>query len=634
MKLGNEPNLLSDGSENPEYHSMLTIGADWYVLGDGDYMIRADVEYHDILETFTFIDGTETAQVDPSSRVALGDYDNDGWVDILYSGSRLYHNNGDGTFTNVTEEAGISGNPTNGSLWADYDNDGFLDFYGMVSSLENHDVLWHNNGDGTFTEVTEDAFNVLDYYPTEGAAWGDYNRDGYVDLYMANYELPGEPLGRGTPDRLYHNHGDGTFTDIAEYAGLLFEPPQCGRGVVWADYDNDGDHDIYVSNYRLDQNFLWSNNGDGTFSDRAPYYDLDGKWDPMSPGAYGHTIGSDWGDFNNDGLLDLFTANLAHPRFIQFSDKSYLYEASLTPNLDYTDIREAAGITYAETHSDSAWGDYDNDGFLDLYITAVYEGRESFLYHNNGDCTFTNVNYPSGSVVFNGWGSAWGDIDNDGDLDLVTNKKLLINEGDNGHWLVVKALGVESNRAGIGSRVTVVADGVSRIREVSGGRGTTCQGPLTAHFGLGDSIVAEEVRVRWLSGRERVLTDVPVDQMITVIEIMCIDEDGDGYGVQATPDCPEIEKDCDDTHPEINPGGVEMCDNGRDDDCDGLVDDWDSDCCDDADDDHFTDAACGGADCDDSEPLANPGMLEIRDDGIDNDCDGLIDEGCFVVTVR
>ena len=630
IKLSGDPSLLSDGTENPDYHSVVRIDGDWYVNGDGDFMIRSDVEYHDILETRTFEDITETSGVSMGSRVAVADYDNDGWVDILYSGNRLFRNNGDETFTDVSETAGISGSPTNGGVWADYDNDGHLDFFGMVGSLDNHDLLWRSNGDGTFTEVSEEAFDVLDFYPTEGAAWGDYDRDGYVDLYMANYELPGEPLSRGTPDRLYYNNGNGTFTDVASLVGTTFDPPQCGRGVAWADYDNDGDLDIYVSNYRLDQNFLWNNNGDGTFTDVAVQYDLEGKWKPFYPGYYGHTIGSDWGDYNNDGRLDLFTANLAHPRFIEFSDKSELYEATHTPDLAYLKVREAAGISYAETHSDPAWGDYNNDGLLDLFITSVYEGRESFLYQNNGDGTFTNDNYTSGTVIFNGWGCAWADIDNDGDLDLVSNKGILLNQGSYGHWLKVRAPGVRSDRAGIGARISVTAGGVTQTREVSGGKGTTSQGPLTAHFGLGASTVVDEVRVRWLSGIENVLTDVPADQVLTMHEIECHDADGDGYGDQATYVCPHEEADCDDGDPAIHPGAVEVCDNGHDDDCDGLGDGWDPDCCIDADGDHFTDQACGGADCDDSDPVVSPGHKEVPGNGVDDDCDGQIDEPCFI----
>ena len=243
------------------------------------------------------------------------------------SGSILYKNNGDGTFSDVSDAAGVSGLGSNGGLWADFNNDGALDFFAMVNSLTENDKFMQSNGDGTFTDITATALlpGDFDYWPTEGAAWGDYDKDGYIDLYLANYEMPGEELANGTPDKLYHNNGDGTFTDVAESLdidpGDTTEDRRCGRGVNWGDFNDDGWPDIYVSNYRLDPNFLYMNNGDGTFTEVAEEKGVKGY---QSQGAWGHTIGSAWGDFNNDGYLDLFNANLAHPRFAAFSERAFV----------------------------------------------------------------------------------------------------------------------------------------------------------------------------------------------------------------------------------------------------------------------------------------------------------------------
>jgi MYXO-CTERM domain-containing protein len=573
-----------DGTGSDDHRSLVRIDGDWFYVGAqdasdmaADALVRAVVEYHDVVDVPWFTDITETlGATDVNlSRMAWGDYDNDGDEDLLVNGKRLFANSGDGTFTEVTAQAGIGGTPTNGGVWADYDNDGHLDFYATVHNFlppcttpsgcpaanytcvegrcrhrtecvdvadcpnaddactddhcvpaapeppPAHDLLWRNNGDGTFTNVSEEAGRPYDFLPTEGAAWGDMDGDGFVDLYVANYETPqswtGGVLGVATPDFLWQNQGDGTFADVSEEAGIRDVPAQCGRGVSWADYDDDGWQDIFVSNYRLDPNLLFRNRGYGLFENRSIEAGVAGV--PLS-GAYGHTIGSQWADFDNDGDWDLFTANLAHPRFIDVSDKSMLYINTGAPDFTFTDIREVAGIRYSETHSDTALGDFDNDGFIDLFVTGVYVGYRSFLYRHQGDLTFTDETYNAGTHVDNGWGAAWADIDNDGDLDLISRRLYRNDLTSTGTWLKVRLIGTQSNRAGIGARVTVTAGGRICMRQVEGGKGTTTQNALTLHFGLGDAIVADNLQIIWPSWPPYVENrqQVAIGRTVTYIE--------------------------------------------------------------------------------------------------------------------
>ncbi len=553
-----------------EVRSLARLGGNWYSISDGqdgvlDAMIRATVTYHDLVDPRWFSDVTENIGLPLGMRrLAWTDYDNDGDPDLLVSGRRLFRNDL-GRFTEVTDQAGIGDVPANGGVWADYDNDGFVDFYATVSSFHKdcngdddcvycslttntqgvsvcdeyfhdwtciggrctppsgaqaHDVLWHNNGDGTFTDMSEEAGRPYDFFPSEAAAWGDYDNDGFVDLYVANYEVPptwvGGARGVGTPDSLWHNNGDGTFTDVSEAAGIRSYPEdQCGRGVTWADFDQDGDLDIYVANYRLDFNFLWKNQGDGTFWNVASQTGTAGV---LIQGAFGHSIGADWADFDNDGDWDLFVANLAHPRFIEFSDKSMLYQSDGSPDFHFTDIRQQAGITYSETHSDPAWGDFDNDGWQDLFVTDVYEGYFAFLYRNQTDGTFRDVTYPSGILFDNGWGCTWADFDGDGRLDLVSQRAWHNDSPDTGHFLAVHLTGNPSNRAAIGAQVTVTSGGLTMMRQVSGGRGTGNQNPLTLHFGLGPADEVDRLVVTWPSGAVDVYSAIQVDQRLDLIE--------------------------------------------------------------------------------------------------------------------
>jgi hypothetical protein len=277
----------------------------------------------------------------------------------------------------------------------------------------------------------------------------------------------------------------------------------------------------------LQENFLWLNRGDGAFENVAPRLGVAGD---EVDGWFGHTIGAAWGDYDNDGDLDLFTADLAHPRYIQFSNRSRLYE-NLGPGTEprFRDRRAESAIRFEETHSNPAWADVDNDGDLDLYITSIYENRRSFLYENLGrpypdsSVVFREATWLSGTRAFNGWGCGFADFDNDGDPDLVVGSgsglRLFRNDTRSAnHWLQVRCVGTNANRAGIGCRVTVRRGTRTWIREVEGGSGTTSQNSLVQHFGLGASADPVDVEVRFGPNSLVRLEGVLPDQQVVVRE--------------------------------------------------------------------------------------------------------------------
>ncbi len=451
------------------------------------------------------------------SRVAFGDFDNDGDDDLLLSGRKIWRNNGDGTFSDFTEQAAFEPVGASGGLWADINRDGYLDIV-VTSHAKGGDAIYIAKGVGYYP-VADTV--IADPYPTEGAGLTDLNQDGYPELYMASYEVSGEYTG--LPDFFYDNL-DGEMIDMTDIVGIQTRyndslNAQAGRGIAPADYDNDGVQEILVCNYRLDRNFLFDYNPQtGKFTDIAA---LEGLAGSNIDGWYGHTIGAAWGDFDNDGDLDLFMCNLAHPRYIEFSDISMLLrnDGRTSCTIDgrtieytqFTDVTKEAGITYDELHSDPNWFDADNDGDLDLFMTSIYQNDRSYLYRNNGDGTFTDITWLSGCRTYNGWGNAVADIDLDGRLDLCVGSgsgvKLYRNVTQNNKRSIfvkpfwnMQTLAMVTrdgwrrympNTPAWGARVELLYEAYdfpsgerSITRELSGSRGTISQNSQFIHIGF------------------------------------------------------------------------------------------------------------------------------------------------------
>ncbi len=463
-----------------------------------------------------------------SSRVAVGDYDDDGDLDLCLRG-RLFRNEGGKGFEDVTESSGLSGRGAS-ALFGDYDDDGDLDLVLANRSPR----LWRNQGKRggyRFEDVTAEAkLDAVSLGATpEGSSWLDADGDGRLDLYFAAYE---QPMSTGHADVLLSNRGDGTFEDVTAASGLALATPYCGRGVATADYDDDGDLDLYVSNYRLQPNVLFRNDGEGAFANVGEALGVHGVRQPADGRYYGHTIGSVFGDVDGDGDLDLFAANLAHPRFVAqgFSNLSMLYiRGGEGSEAEFVDERRVRGIRFQETHSDPALVDFDNDGDLDLSITCVYEGVPTALYQNDGRGRFDPVTFASRAVAFNGWGQAWFDFDGDGDLDWIVASnsgcRVFRNRGNDHHWLGVRLEGKRTNRFGIGARVSVETLGEDRrvfVRELTSARGTTSQDGEILHFGLGDYDGRVRITVRWPDTLQEESQTIRTDRVATIKQVKVV----------------------------------------------------------------------------------------------------------------
>jgi enediyne biosynthesis protein E4 len=522
-----------------------------------------DVHFTDITEKagikFTHVSSPEKKYIveSMSGGVALFDYDGDGYLDLYLVNSLtvdmvkskqktrsvLYHNNGDGTFTDVTDKAGVGDIGWGmGVAIGDYNNDGWDDIY--VTCLgPNH--LLKNNGDGTFTDVTKKA-GVGDPRWSTGAAFVDYDNDGKLDLFVSNYvdfdvdNLPEFGKGRtcqfkgipvqcgprglkGAGDALYHNNGDGTFTDVSRKAGVSDPDGYYGLGVIASDFDGDGLVDIFVANDST-PNFLYHNNGDGTFKEIGFSSGTAVNENGSEQGSMGVTLG----DYDHDGRLDLFITNFD-------DDYNTLYHNDGKGS--FTDVSYAAKVA-AVSLPYVGWGtwffDYDNDGWVDLMVVNghVYPQlpsyrQRNFVHHNNRDGTFSEVGGQLGAPFAEkrtGRGAAFGDIDNDGDTDVVINNldgpaQVLRNDGGNGNNSIsIKTIGVKSNRDGIGARIKIVSGDLTQIDEVHSGGSYLSQSDLRLHFGLEKRTKIDVIEVHWPSGNVDKIVDAGVNRILTIKE--------------------------------------------------------------------------------------------------------------------
>ncbi|RMG10077.1 MAG: tetratricopeptide repeat protein [Planctomycetota bacterium] len=431
-------------------------------------------------------------------RVALGDVDDDGDLDIVTDGSRLLRNDGGGRFR-LDEDSGLRPGSQGGVL-GDVDRDGDLDLFAFGGGRAG-DRLYLNQGGGRFRDVAG-AGGARDALPSQAAALGDLNGDGALDLYVANYERPGPPLGRGTRDRLYFGDGRGGFRDASTRLGSA--AALCARGASMADVDGDGDLDLFVPTYRLQRDLLWINEGSGKLREEGRERGVAGR---ATRGAYGHGIGAAWGDLDRDGDLDLVVARLAHPRFIEFSDTTAVYLQQADGRFRRASGR--AGIAFEETHANPTLFDADDDGDLDLFLTSTYPGRPSSLWRNllceTGTLRFEDVTWVASARLYDGWGAAAGDLDGDGDLDLAVSAggrlRLLMNrgaEGTNPRSLRVRLRGTRGDAWGVGATAILRSPGAPPLLEaVRLGEGTGCQSEPVLHFGLGQRRGPFSLEVRW-----------------------------------------------------------------------------------------------------------------------------------------
>ena len=488
------------------------------------------------------------------SGVVLFDFDNDADLDLyLINGSdlskrispvapinRLYRNDGD-TFTDVTMQAAVGDTGYGlGGCVGDYNNDGFTDLY-----VTNYgpNVLYRNNGDGTFTDVRESTGTAGNQF-SSGCAFVDVDADGYLDLYVVNYvqfdfETNPECTRQGirtycTPealqgaaDILYRNNGDGTFTDITADAGISGADGK-GLGVVCGDVDNDGDIDIFVANDTT-PNFLYLND-----SNAAIKMTEDALFAGVALSEEGRAysgMGANLGDFDNDGYLDIVITNFQDQTnsLYQNAQNGFFNEVSFAKGIGERSLRYLAwGVDFA---------DINNDGWLDLFVANGHlddniaeidpigtYAQPNQLFLNNGGVRFEVSIDAAIAIPKVSRGTAFGDIDNDGDIDIVVSNlkdapTVLRNDSDNAsQWLQVKLIGTHCNRDAIGARVTIVSGDSTQIREVKSGSGYLSQNDLRLHFGLGNATRVDTVTVRWLCGKVQTLQDVETNRVLVISE--------------------------------------------------------------------------------------------------------------------
>lgn len=469
--------------------------------------------------TFTRItQGVIATDQQVSIGVTWGDYDGDGRLDVYFTSTAtsvgaLYHNTGMGTFERINNEPIATAiHHGAGCAWADFDNDGDLDLFRADYGAYSH--LYQNEGG---------SFAILNYENGKhsmGVAWGDYDNDGHLDLFLPNGGP--EQFAVYEPNFLYRNNGNGALVRVsAAAAGPVVGSADSSWAAVWTDLNGDGLLDLFVLNYgRANSLFLGTPNHQFVKVSQGSL---------VTESQYSTSCAV--ADYDNDGDLDIFVANTSsypiqdqgQPNALYRNDGGGMFTRIMAGDIA-TDIGQSLG---------AAWADYDNDGWLDLFVSNGESlTQNNFLYHNNGDGTFSRV--LTGNIVNNGghsFGCAWGDYDNDGFLDLIVANGLLFtaaepnflyhNDGNANHWIRIKCEGTTSNRSGIGAKVrvraTIGGNTFWQLREINSGNGF-CGNAIDAHFGLGDAAKVEVLRVEWPSGIVQELNDLTTDKVLTVTE--------------------------------------------------------------------------------------------------------------------
>ena len=498
-----------------------------------------------------------------SGGVILFDYDRDGWLDIYFTNAptvamslkgqkakgALYHNNHDGTFTDVTDKAGI-GTPcfAMGGAVGDYDNDGWPDLY---ITCYGGNVLYHNNGDGTFSDVTKKA-GVADGRWSTGAAFGDYDGDGFLDLMVVNYvdlrlnalpEFGGAPNCKfrgldvqcgprglkGSGDSLFHNKGDRTFADVSKAAGVNDPSGYYGMQVVWGDFNNTGRPDAFVTNDSTPK-FLYKNEGSGKFSEIG----LESGTAVNEDGAEQASMGLAVGDYNHTGRPSLYITNFSDEYSLLFRNDG---------DWNFTDVSYKAGVAVPSlpyVKWGAAFVDLDNDGWLDVIAVSghVYPQVDTLpsgaryrepkiLQMNQKDGTFCDASTQGGAALREpqvSRGLAVGDLFNDGNMDVVINNLdgapvVLKNHGVAGrHWVSFELAGTKSNRLAIGARLKLVAAGITQTEEIHSGGSYLSQNDLRVHFGLNQATKIDSLEIRWPSGKVETLKDLEADKFYSALE--------------------------------------------------------------------------------------------------------------------
>lgn len=492
---------------NPNF---LNIAGTIYYYPNGDYMGRLIVSYD-----YPKGEGSDTPPppylVNVSSSVGLSgtgmssivDWNNDGWDDIENAGSFFVNNKG--SFQDINSKLTIQRGAT---TWGDINNDGLQDLF--VALSWGNDKVYLNKGSNSFTDITTTT-TIVNNYPTMTPLWLDYNNDGLLDLFIANNRTA-DAQGNETyyPDQLWRNNGNNTFTNVRYISGIATGEPSENYdcyGAQAVDYNNDNFTDIFVANYRLAPDNLYQNQGDSTYINVAAQAGVQGVPTAV-PYYFGHGMGCEWGDFNNDGYIDLCVGNLAHTDSRgQYSNPSLIFKNNGPPDWNFTDVHKQMGLKFYEGNAGVLWLDLDLDGYLDLWH-GLYSGGVNHLYLNQGppDFKLKEITWVSGSVVADSWTASRTDYDNDGDLDLLIYGALYRNDMPRkGKWLEIELSGSPANKVNMdayGSRVTVYAGGRMFYRQHSGSAGgSRCvQNTNVLHFGLGEVNKIDSIVIVYSNG--------------------------------------------------------------------------------------------------------------------------------------